>query len=486
MVSEDGDDKSSDVLPKWVKNDRLGDDWVLVRRIHKSYVWQVRSVVVLPRQPPQYAVAKRMKNNDASGGSRKRFHGEVKGLEALGKIRGVVPLIDREPGDEPRWFIMEKALPLAECVKGQSFRSLVKVFADLADTLHQLRFTDQQVSHRDIKPDNLFWLNQTPAFGDFGIAGWTDRAEITQEINKLGPYTYIAPEALRPHHNANWYAADVYSLMKTMWALAEYQYEHLLALETGAPPPSQIFPPPQGEINATNEWAYSFRRFFGPEGKYLDTLLQDATSNDPARRPTAGDIRNEFRAWLRLTKGVEAKPSPRSNYGTLVNRVERFEKAREQFLETLKREIATEFPQVTFDSSVSTEWRLDPELQYDDPVILADHGRDVIVDSDYEGQPPDDPWEGALLLQLLSPSGGPRVIIGGVLEGTADRPVIDLLAEVHRPQSVGGWKLVKPWDRGDINAGGAVVVETLGKILREVVAALRRDTSTEWTCSRVF
>lgn len=522
MVSEHGDDKSNDSLPKWSmnvplgdsgytvtssqgsrvwvardvnpnslpkwsKNVQLGDNWILVKKLHGSHVWFVRDLNSPPNQEPRVAVAKRMQNDNASSGPRNRFYKEVKELQALGETEGVVPLIDREPGEEPRWFVMEQAAPLIKHVKGESFHSLVGIFADLAATLHQLH-GDKSVSHRDIKPPNLFWYQNRPAFGDFGIAGWKDRTEITQEINKLGPLNYLAPEALRPRHRGPWYAADVYSLMKTMWALAEYQYEYLLAKETGTPTPAQIFPPPPGEMNAMNEWAYSFRRFFGRDGRYLDPVLQDATSNDPARRPTAGDLRDEFRAWLRLTEGAEPKPSPHSKYGTLVNRVERFGQAKALFLDTLKREVKASFGDVTFDSTVSTEWHFDPELEAAGPVILAAHGRDATVDTDYDDDepPPDDPWDGALVLELLPAQRGFRVIVGGVLEGTADRPMIDLLAEFHQIDSAGRWTLAKQWDKGPMNAGGAVVVEALRKTLREVSATARGAQSTPWTSSRVL
>lgn len=101
-----------------------------------------------------------MRRDDASENTRNRFFNEVKGLEALGNIKGVVPLLDREPGECPRWFVMQTATPLIDHVRGKSFRSLVKWFAELAETLAQLHH-DKGVTHRDIEVAPREW---TPDF----------------------------------------------------------------------------------------------------------------------------------------------------------------------------------------------------------------------------------------------------------------------------------------------------------------------------------
>lgn len=466
-------------LTPWAKGRKLGDKWVLVENVKGvSHVWYVRA-------DETSAVAKRPRSQNPSSTELVRFYNEVKGLESLGATCGVVPLLEREEGDEPRWFIMQKAEPLAEHVKDKSFRYLMGIFADLAGTLDRLQ-KQEGVSHRDIKPDNLFWLERTPAFGDFGIAGWKDRVSKTQELNKLGPFAYLAPEALRVSNEPMWHAADVYSLTKTIWALAEYQFNFQEAANTDDGKVAQILYPPQGEMNATKQWSYSFRRFFGSEGRYLDPVLQDATSNEPAQRPTARDLRDEIRAWLRLVENVEPKPSPLSVYGTLVNSNRRFVEARELFLDTLRHEVSTQFGEVIFDSSVNTEWLLDLESsEYGASAILASHGRDVAVDPGYDGPPPDNPWEGAVVLQLVSSSGRTRVIIGGVLEGTADRPTIDLLAELHHPDSAGEWKFIDKWDERYLNARGAAVVDTLRDTLRKVVEVDGTE-DVQWRSSRVL
>ncbi|WP_326603356.1 protein kinase domain-containing protein [Rhodococcus sp. PD04] len=491
MTSSHDDNDSYVPLPKWETNDRIGDRWVLRKKLGGAHVWSIDSVIPRPRQPPERAVAKRMRNDDASKTARERFFNEVKGLEALGRIKGVVPLLDREPGERPRWFVMQTATPLQDYVRGKDFRSLVSLFAELADTLFKLH-QEKGITHRDIKPDNLFWLENTPAFGDFGIAGWEDRVRHTQELNKLGPFAYLAPEALNPKPTTYWPAADVYSLIKTMWSLAEYQYECALADATEEPDATEeraevpILFPPQGEMNSTTEWAYSFRRFFGPAGYPLDPLLRDATSNDPFRRPTAREIRDEFQSWLRLTQGIEPAPSPRSVYGTLVTNHERFNQAKAQYFTTLQSEIKSAFKNVVFDSSVKVDWRFDADDQVDGPAVLASHGRNAPI-GDYEGDgpPPPEPWEGALILRLVPDQGDLQTIVGGVMGDDSARPTVDLVAEVHRTDSGGKRTLVREWTRNNINAEGAVIVEALRDILQELTAQIPISPDSRWTSSRV-
>ncbi|MGW4482195.1 protein kinase domain-containing protein [Rhodococcus triatomae] len=483
MTSEHCDSERYVPLPKWNKNDRIGDRWILKKKIGGAHVWSVDSVSRRPKQPPERAVAKRMRYGEATENGRQRFFTEVKGLEALGNIKGVVPLVDREPGDSPRWFVMQTATPLIDHIRGKSFRSLVRLFAELAETLAQLH-QGEGVTHRDVKPDNLFWLGDTPAFGDFGIAGWKDRVRNTIELNKLGPFAYLAPEALNPKSTTYWPAADVYSLVKAMWSLAEYQYECTLMDATDGPADVPILFPPQGEMNSTTEWAYSFRRFFGPAGHHLDPLLRDATSNDPSRRPTARDIQDEFHAWLRLTKGVESAPSPRSVYGTLVNNVERFNQAKARYFTTLQSEIRSTLEHVDFDSSVHVDWRWDPDHEVAGPDILATHGRNFAIgDCEEDGPPPPDPWEGALVLSLLPDQGDLRAIVGGVMGDDSARPMVDLIAEVQRTDSDGERSLVREWTKISINAEGPVVVEALRNLLQEVTGEINIPPGTRWTSS---
>ena len=103
-----------------------------------------------------------------------RFAQEVRvHLEVLRNRMGVLPLLDAhvpvgERIDEPPWLAMPLAIPLAEHLgTTPSPSAVVEAGAVIARTLAEL-LEQHGVSHRDIKPDNLYWYGG-PVVGDFGL-----------------------------------------------------------------------------------------------------------------------------------------------------------------------------------------------------------------------------------------------------------------------------------------------------------------------------
>lgn len=74
---------------------------------------------------------------------------------------------------------------------------VIAAVAELANSLDSLN-SALGITHRDIKPDNLFWLDGHALLGDFGIARGpnSDLMNLTADGRKLGSWGYIAPEAL--------------------------------------------------------------------------------------------------------------------------------------------------------------------------------------------------------------------------------------------------------------------------------------------------
>jgi serine/threonine protein kinase len=79
------------------------------------------------------------------------------------------------------------------------------------------------IGHRDLKPENLFRHEGRWVIGDFGLATYPGKEPITVGERRLGPLYFIAPEMLREPDVADAGPADVYSLAKTLWALASGQ-----------------------------------------------------------------------------------------------------------------------------------------------------------------------------------------------------------------------------------------------------------------------
>ncbi|MEU0403747.1 protein kinase [Streptomyces sp. NPDC006197] len=107
--------------------------------------------------------------------TQQRFQEEVRRMQQLtqDQVAGIVPVLDADPQDPPQWFVMPKAKNLRDVLspggRPAELREVVEAIRHVAGTLAELAVRD--ISHRDIKPDNLLHYQGRPAVADFGIAG---------------------------------------------------------------------------------------------------------------------------------------------------------------------------------------------------------------------------------------------------------------------------------------------------------------------------
>ena len=96
-------------------------------------------------------------------------------------------------------------------------RILVQVFEGVRH-MHK-----NQVLHRDLKPDNIFWVKESPVIvkiGDYGLA--TSLANHLTLFETCGTTAYMAPEVFQ-RKSAQTTAIDVFSLGATVFAILEHQ-----------------------------------------------------------------------------------------------------------------------------------------------------------------------------------------------------------------------------------------------------------------------
>jgi hypothetical protein len=136
------------------------------------------------------------------------------------------------------------------------------------------------ISHRDLKPDNLLRYEDRWVIGDFGLVTYPGKQPITVGERRLGPLYFIAPEMLREPDVAEPGPADVYSLAKTLWALASGQRY-----------------PPEGQIRVDVPDHDLGRWTDGSGALALGLILERATSQQPEERPNMAEFAVQLEEW---------------------------------------------------------------------------------------------------------------------------------------------------------------------------------------------
>ncbi len=220
-----------------------------------------------------------------------RFKAEVKVLKRLAEDPGVLPIHDSHlppnlsKQDVP-WMVTEVATTLTKAIKkGTDLERVVEAFAAYARTMARVHARD--IAHRDLKPDNLFLLDERWVIGDFGLTTFPGKKALTGR-RKLGPMFYIAPEMLNDAASADGRAADVYSLAHCLWVMA-----------TG-----QSYPLP-GQLRSDEPLVRLDIHVPHPRAAHLVGTLHDATAISPANRITMESLATQLEAWLNLEVAKE-------------------------------------------------------------------------------------------------------------------------------------------------------------------------------------
>lgn len=254
------------------------EDWVLIKKLGEggnAHVWEAT------HHEFGTCALKILKAINPNKEPYKRFVAEVKVLQSLGQVDGILPLISHQLPDyqnkkNPAWLAMPIAIPIRDALDGQDIEETVNAIATIAGVLTQLH--GQMIFHRDIKPENLYFA-KTYSIGDFGLVDYPEKEGLTEKHKQLGPRHYLAPEMFSNPTTAEGGPADVYSLAKTLWVLA-----------TG-----QRFPfPGEQRLDVPQ---LGIRSFLGESTKtmMLDRLIERATRHNSSNRPTMAEFEEELR-----------------------------------------------------------------------------------------------------------------------------------------------------------------------------------------------
>lgn len=244
----------------------------------------------LKENPEELLAIKILKNERVNQKLYGRFETEISFLNSEKSNDGILPIIHyhlptyENLETEKAWYTMPIAIPVTKYISRNNLgpTDIIKLFVDYSNTLVSLN--SQGTFHRDIKPDNLFVLNDKPVIGDFGLVKYPSRENKTDN-KKLGPIFFIAPEMLNTPDNADYEKVDVYSLAKSLWVLLT----------------NQTYPIP-GEHDLSYEPIHLTTYVEHPRINILDVLLNRATKLNASQRIKMNEFNTELLEWLNPKK----------------------------------------------------------------------------------------------------------------------------------------------------------------------------------------
>jgi hypothetical protein len=267
--------KSGDLLGSWRLVDRLG-------RGGNGEVWRC---VGSDGARAAIKVLLQQRDRERLG----RFRNEVSFLLDHGRRQGVVPIIGHDLSGTGRvWYVMPLAVPIRTALGPEPApQQALAAIAAVTRTLAAL--AEDGIFHRDLKPDNLFRLDQVWSVGDFGLVKYPSGEALTRRGRKLGPIHFMAPEMRESPDTADGELADVYAIAKTLW---------VLLADSNLP-----FP---GQHRADDEICRLTARLDHRWAPQLDLLIEHCTSNDPSMRPRMREVAAELDAMTKPTTKAAA------------------------------------------------------------------------------------------------------------------------------------------------------------------------------------
>ncbi|MFJ3477313.1 serine/threonine protein kinase [Streptomyces microflavus] len=194
-----------------------------------------------------------------------RFVREVESQRKLNHP-GIMPVLSCATHLSPPWYAMPLATHSLQQVLSGPRLELEWTTSVMTEVMDAVEYSHAQgVIHRDLKPNNILFVEGKWVVSDFGYCRNLDSqsAVITEQQRLVGSFAYAAPEQFDDAHQAT-PAADIFSLTKILIHCLTWQ-----------------IPYPYSRIDATpDQW---------------HTFLTKGIAENPAHRPqSVGDFRSSL------------------------------------------------------------------------------------------------------------------------------------------------------------------------------------------------
>ena len=225
----------------------------------------------------------------ASVTKKRRFEREVTTQSSFNH-ESIVPIYEHGRSGTTCWFSMPICSSASSLLNDRSAIEICDEYLNIVSAVKHIH--SKNMSHRDIKPDNILKLDGSLVLADFGLISTPLRSEdrrITKVGSKLGNFATIAPELRYVEDiDADFRPADVYSLGVTLWMLLNRD-------ENGFDGQYAISAKNKIDIALKNERL---------ELKDLHALLEKSTENDPNLRLNIKEFEETLIEWIEATKNL--------------------------------------------------------------------------------------------------------------------------------------------------------------------------------------